>query len=590
MSQEAKKEGTQAGKDPERLWGSPRTFDPLRWDRLGHGTQQRILRRMGQLGRLSDRVEQALVSLSRVRKGSAVERAAAVGTICADILQNLVVGSGASAEAETYLNAYRLRSFPVPLLEDWVHSRMLAERMPPTEAIRPPHHISMGKTGRFRPTPGPDYAETPGSSVSPGVYPNGVALFGGETFMQDRATLAKWVLEKAGATDSTDLLQLTVGAENEAGRTARKKDVGALLASHDKSGTASLRALPERARAFSALSGNPTPAEIAARLSPRKLDGAVRPVLLYGPSGTGKTVSAVQAVRAAFPGKRILIVTGAGLALLTQVPAQLGELMDLLGTSALIVDDYVHSDPMLGHLRTFALSGCPVLLTHMTTGLPSLPGLRPERLGGCLRFRGVTADDDLRVILGAKLQLVPENVRAYLLDGAFPAAWVRDILDTLTEDEDLYTGADSAARWQTLLTTLTSQLLIATVDHGKGGRRTGEAIIEKIVESYVTMTDPSRRDADGLQQVLYGGGGGMMFGGLGQVPLSDEETESFRPPAGLRLARKSIEHPSLGSMVRKCAEEMDQGEEEMEMSQGDLRDMGIDADGGFVGAPVLRSE
>lgn len=134
----------------------------------------------------------------------------------------------------------------------------------------------------------------------------------------------------------------------------------------------------------------PTPKEVSEAMFPE--DGDWRPVLLWGPSGVGKTETAIKACRLKQGDNScVLVVHGS-------VFAQFGKglsgkdaasLMRVLGASALIVDDIPPQATvdLLEEVEALHRQNIAVALTLMTSGVPpTLTGLRPGRVDKFLEF------------------------------------------------------------------------------------------------------------------------------------------------------------------------------------------------------------
>lgn len=109
-----------------------------------------------------------------------------------------------------------------------------------------------------------------------------------------------------------------------------------------------------------------------------------RTVLLFGPPGTGKTETAVQAATG-----RVLVVPGTSFGRHGWRGRDAAEVSALFGASTLVIDDIPSSMTveLLEEFEALSRVGVSVAVTVMTDGgRPHLPGLRPGRVDEVFEF------------------------------------------------------------------------------------------------------------------------------------------------------------------------------------------------------------
>lgn len=147
-------------------------------------------------------------------------------------------------------------------------------------------------------------------------------------------------------------------------------------------------------------------------------------ILLYGPSGAGKTHAAIQTFHAAFPNARILLASAKILAELKRSDVTaLAEIIQLSGARCIIFDELQESNgpellDMLAAIRKE--TELYTIFTHMTAEgeLPELHGLRPERVGSLFAFRSLTVPEvnSLFADLTGTVSQAPETLTGATFD------------------------------------------------------------------------------------------------------------------------------------------------------------------------------
>lgn len=179
---------------------------------------------------------------------------------------------------------------------------------------------------------------------------------------------------------------------------------------------------------------NPSPEALAAVAN--GVDGTHRVIVLIGPSGSGKSITAAAIARSLQAGDRTLRISAS-----TMEDVELGlEFLPFLRPTCLIFDDLpmVNTAPVMALLDELQdLAHRPlVIFTIMHEGSPEevrLPGLRPERVDLIRFFHAPTAEDAIQILRHHGLDedravVLASDSRLAGWTGAYLAALAKGIL------------------------------------------------------------------------------------------------------------------------------------------------------------------
>ena len=194
---------------------------------------------------------------------------------------------------------------------------------------------------------------------------------------------------------------------------------------------------------------SPSAGEISKALFPKKESG--RSVLVWGPSGAGKTETTTRACRLAHGDfSKVLVVHGSVFATRGLSGGAAASLVKVLGACALIVDDMppTATVKLLEEVEALYREKVAVALTLMTTGEnnPKLPGLRPGRIDEIFEFSSPDAEGRLSVLKAYAPNIdwgsIAQDTRAEKLTPAY----LRELAKRVSRGEDPERALVSLAR------------------------------------------------------------------------------------------------------------------------------------------------